>query len=150
LLLDRLNHLRPTRRRQRVLATDHRSPEPLGRIDVVKTESALVADEVALRLWIGPRPQAVHDVLVAIDVDAAPGAAIRADALLLLQIPDALFVEKVLAAQGADGAQIDDVAGQFVLQRLAGKHVNLAAVTAVDDLQFGRSSDLAREADAAR
>ena len=54
-----------------------------------------------------------------------------------LQVPDALLVEEILAAQGADGAEIDDVAGQLVVERLAGEDVDLGVIAAVDDLQFG-------------
>src|SRR6202011_1260000 len=81
---------------------------------------------------------------------AAPGAAVGADALLRFQVPDALLVEEVLAAEGADGAQIDDVAGQLVVQWLAGEDVDLGVAAAVDDLQLGGAGNLAREADAAR
>ena len=56
----------------------------------------------------------------------------------VLQVPDALLVEEVLAAQRADRAEVDDVAGQLVLQRLAGEDVDLGVVAAVDDLQLGR------------
>ena len=48
----------------------------------------------------------------------------------LLQVPDALLVEEVLAAQRADRAEIDDVAGELVLQRPAGKDVDLLVVAA--------------------
>ena len=57
---------------------------------------------------------------------------------VLLQEPDALLVEEVLAAQRADRAQIDDVAGQLVVERLAGKDVDLGVVPRSDDLQLRR------------
>src|SRR5262249_6180916 len=63
--------------------------------------------------------------------------------------PDALLVEEVLAAQRADRAEIDDVGGQLVIERIAGEDVNLGMMAAVCDLQLGLAADLAREADAA-
>src|SRR5437660_46488 len=83
-----------------------------------------------------PRPQPVDNVLVAIGPDAAAGAAVGANAPLRLEEPDALLVQEVLAAQGADRTQIDDVAGQLVVARLAGEDVDLGVVAAVDDLQL--------------
>src|SRR5205085_2806415 len=67
-----------------------------------------------------------------------------------LEEPDALLVQEVLAAQGPDRAQIDDIAGQLVVHRLAGEDVDLFAVAAVGDHQFAAAADFAREADAAR
>ena len=48
----------------------------------------------------------------------------------VLQVPDALLVEEVLAAERADRAEIDDVAGQLVFQRLAGEDVDLRVMAA--------------------
>ena len=50
-----------------------------------------------------------------------------------------MLVEEILAAQGPDRAEIDDVAGQLVVERLAGEDVDLGVVAAVDDLQLGRA-----------
>ena len=66
-----------------------------------------------------------------------------------LQPPDALLVEKILAAQRTDRAEIDHVAGQLVVARLARENVDLLVRAAIDNLQFGGAADLAREADAA-
>ena len=46
----------------------------------------------------------------------------------ILEEPDALLVKKILAAQGADRAEIDDVAGQLVVQRLAREDVDLGVM----------------------
>src|SRR5438132_13978935 len=83
-------------------------------------------------------------------MNAAASAAIRADAFCFLQVPDALLVQEILAAEGADRTEIDDVAGQLVLQRVTGEDVDLGPVAAIDDLQFGRARNLARETNAAR
>src|SRR5262249_36523485 len=105
---------------------------------------------IPLRLGVLPRPEAVNDVLVMIDEDATARTTIRTDALLILQVPDPLLVEEILAAQGSDRTQIDHVAGQFIVTGFAGKDVDFRMVAAVDDLQLGGAADLAREADAAR
>ena len=55
---------------------------------------------------------------------------------MLLQEPDPLLVEEVLVAQRADRAEVDDVAGQLVVQRMAGKDVDLVVAAAIDDQQL--------------
>ena len=84
---------------------------------------------MALRFGIFPWPQAVNDVLVGIQMDAAAGAAIGADAIGVFQVPDPLLIKEILAAQGADRANIDDVARQVVVARLARKNVPTAAAS---------------------
>src|SRR5262249_19158152 len=119
-------------------------------VHVVKTVTAQVAHEVSLSLGILARPQSVDNVFILIDEDAAAGAAIGADALLALKKPDPLFIEKVLAAQGPDRAEIDHVPSQFVVERLARKDINLRMIAPVDDLELGGAADFTGEAHAAR
>src|SRR5262249_18333040 len=76
------------------------------------------------------------------------GAAVRANALLRLQKPDALLVKKVLAAQGADRTDVDHVARQLVVARFTWKHVDFGVCATVDDQQFPGAADLAGEAHA--
>src|SRR5262249_26973900 len=132
------------------LTPGQRLSQPVPAVDVGIVETALVTHEMPLRLRVLARAQAVDNVLVVIDRDAAAGAATGAHALLLLEEADPLRIEEVLVAQGADGAQIDDVAGELVVARLAGENVDLRVVAAVDDLQLGRAADLAGKTDAAR
>ena len=68
---------------------------------------------------------------------------------VLLHEPDALLVQKVLVAQRPDRAQIDHVARQLVVQRIAGEDVDLFVAAAIDDHQLAGAGDLAGEAHAA-
>src|SRR6185436_217574 len=90
------------------------------------------------------------DVLVIVHPDAATRRAIRADALLRFEKPDSLLVQKVVAAQRPNRAEVNDVPRQLVVERLAWEDVDLGVMPPADDLQLGRAADLAREADAAR
>src|SRR5205085_863519 len=119
-------------------------------VDVVVTQPAVVAHEMPLGLGIDPGTQAVDDVLVAVEVDAAAGGTVGANAVFRLEVPDAVLVQEVLAAQGPDRAQVHNVAGQLVVEGLAGEDVDFRVVAAVDDLQLRLAADLAREAHAAR
>ena len=98
---------RAHRRQRRRIAADHaangrpRYP-PVG-MDVMKTVSAVVAHEVALRLRILARPQPINDLLILIDENTAAGAAVGADTLLRAQKPDPLLVEKIFAAERGSG-----------------------------------------------
>src|SRR5439155_25688446 len=101
-------------------------------------------------LGILSRMQAIDDVFILVDKDAAAGATIRTDAFLGLEEPDPLLVEEILAAQCADRTEIDHVASQLVVQGLARKDVDLGMIAPVDDLEFCGATDLTGEADAAR
>ncbi len=50
--------------------------------------------------------------------------------VVLGEEPGPLLVEEVLVEQGADGAEVDDVAGQRVVDRVAGEDVDLGVVAA--------------------
>src|SRR5207237_1228164 len=97
------------------------------------------------------RLQAINAILILFDLDRAARGAIGAYSAVAAHKPDALFVKKILVAQRADGAQIDDVARELVDQRkfdLAGviaEHVDLFVSTAVDHHQLAGAADLARE-----
>ena len=52
----------------------------------------------------------------------------------VLQKPDALLVKELLAAQGPDRADVDDVAGQLVVDRFAGEDVDLGVMAAAGRL----------------
>src|SRR5262249_11139913 len=91
-----------------------RPDDALGRVREVIAVATLVANEVPLRLRVGARTQPIDDVLVGIDVNAATGAASRADTVGGFQIPDALLVKEILATERADRAEIDDIAREFV------------------------------------
>src|SRR5579864_1994934 len=83
--------------------TSQRPPQPFRRVHIVVAEAALVAHEIALGLRVLARSETVDDVFIGVEIDAAPRAAIRAHAVLLLQVPDALLVEEILAAGAPTG-----------------------------------------------
>ncbi len=69
---------------------------------------------------------------------------------MLGEEPEALLVEEVLVEQGADGAEIDDVAGEGVVAGLAGEDVDLGVAAASHHLELAGVGDLAGEPDAPR
>ena len=151
-LLQERRNLRPRRGAEAAVELDQRLREALAGVGVVVAVPAVVAhpEALRLRLLVLPRPKAIDDVFVRIRVRGTSGAASGTYAVRRLQIPDALFVEEVLAAQRPDGAEIDDVAGQFVLQRPTGEDVDFLVVPATHDGKFRRAADLAREPHAPR
>ena len=54
-----------------------------------------------------------------VSTNAAAGRTAGTDAVLGLEIPDALRIEEILRAGCTDRAEIDDVARQFVVERFA-------------------------------
>ena len=81
--------------------------------------------------------------------DVAAGGAAGANRLVAREEPDALLVKEVVVQERADRAKIDDVAGERVVERVAGKDVDLRVAAATHHHQFIRSGDLAGEPDAA-
>jgi hypothetical protein len=69
--------------------------------------------------------KSVDTLFVLIDRDTATGAAARADRRLAFQPPDALLVQEVFAAKRTHGAQVDDVTGQRIVDRMSGEDINL-------------------------
>ena len=71
-------------------------------------------------------------------------------AVVLREEPDPLLVQEVLVEQGPDRAEVDDVAGQRVVDRLAGEDVDLGVIAAPHHLELAGLGDLAGEPDAPR
>src|SRR4029079_1993483 len=126
-----------------------------GIVDVLPAIAAFVAHPPLVHMWIFAGLEAIDAVLILFDLNRATGGAVGADVIVAAHEPDALLVEKIFVAQGANGTQIDDVAGELVGERkldLAGivaEDVDLFVRAPIDDHQLTGSADLAREADAA-
>ena len=60
-----------------------------------------------------------------------------------------MLVEEVFAAEGADGADIDDVSGEWIIDGVSGEDVDFFVGAAADDLEFCGAADFAGEANAA-
>ena len=69
----------------------------------------------------------------------SPPASTGADRRRLLQQPHALLEQKILVQQRPDRAEIDHVARQLVVQRLARENVDLLPVPAAIDVQLARA-----------
>ena len=83
--------------------------------------AAFVADPPLVHERVFPRLQPVDAVLVLLDPDRAAHGAAGAHARPAAKEPDPLLIEEVLVGQRADGAKIDDVAGEVVVQGEAGQ-----------------------------
>ena len=118
-------------------------------VDVFESKATFVAHEVPLGLWVFPGAQPVDFVVVLIDLNAAARRATGTYAIGVLEPPDPFLVEEVLAAKGTDGAQVDDVAGEFVVAGGLWKDIDFFVRSPSDDLEFGRSADFSCEANAA-
>src|SRR6266853_5848550 len=67
-----------------------------------------------------------------------------------MQVPNAHPKTEVLFSKGTDRADVDDVAGVFVIDRFAGKCVYLAVIAALEYRQLVGVSDFAEKARASR
>ena len=123
--------------------------EPGGIVEMVPAVPAVVAHPPLIDVGILTRLEAVDGVLVVFGDDRASCRAAAADVRLALQEPDALLVEEVLVAKGSNRTEVDDVAGEFVVEGEAGEDRDLLLGAAVDHHQLTRSRHLTGEPHAA-
>ena len=88
-------------------------------------------------------------VLVLFNPDRATDRATSTDAPVPPHEPHPLLVEKVLVGQGADGTEIDHVAGEFVVQGEARHNIDFLVGPAIGDHQLRRAADIGTEPHAA-
>jgi hypothetical protein len=80
---------------------------------------------VTLSLFIRPRVKSIDTLFVLIDRDTATGAAAGADRRLTFQPPDALLIQEVFTAKSTHGAQVNDISGQRIVDRMSGENIDL-------------------------
>ena len=147
-LVDGLDGLVDRDRLEIVVLADVHRRQQVGVVGRLVAVPALVADPVIVdeRIVAGLEPPECAAVLLGADV--AAGRAARADRVVLREEPGPLLVQEIFVEQGADRAEVDDVAGQRVVDRLAGKDVDLGMVAAPHHLELAGLGDLAGEPDA--
>src|SRR5207248_10718175 len=94
----------------------------------------IIADPPLIDLGVIARLDAIDYALIPFQPDIFSAGIDGRDRWRLLQQPDTLLEEKILIEQRADGADINDISRQFVIQRLAGENINLLLMSAAIDL----------------
>ena len=131
-------------------ALDARHADAILGMHVLPRVAHLVGDPPRVDVHVGARLDAVHAALVVLDeqVVAAGGEAV--DGRGLGQEPHALLEEELLVEERAHRADVGDVAGERIVERLPGEDVDHLAVAAAVHHQLVGAGHLAGEADAAR
>ena len=146
-------------RRQRVLPRDldpiravlHARPQqPVVAVDSVAAEAVAVRDPAFVDRFVVARHDAAQLAAQHVRVEVAAGAVVRAHERLRDHLPRARAVAIRLVVQRADGAKIDDVAGQLVIDALLDVGADLRAVAAEIRAELLDAGDLGAEPDAAR
>jgi hypothetical protein len=119
-------------------------------VDVLPRVAHLVGDPPRVHVHVGARLDAVHLAVVVLDEEVVAARGEAVDRRRLGQEPHALLEQELLVEQRAHRAQVDHVAGQRVVERLAREDVDHLAVAAAVDHQLVGAGHLAREAHAAR
>ena len=96
---------------------------------MVPAIAAVIADPPRVDVRVFTRLETVDGVLIVLGVDRATGGAATADVGLPLHEPDTLLVEEVLVAESAHRAEVDDVAGELVVEWMAREDVDLFFTT---------------------
>ena len=105
----------------------------------------LVTDPPGVHRGILPGLEPVDGVLIVFGVDRAAGRAAATDVRFALQEPNPLLVEEILVAECTHGAEVDDIAGEFVVEWIAWEDVDFLLGAAGVHHQFARAGDLAGE-----
>src|SRR5262249_53991997 len=135
-----------------------RTAEPIVALDPVIFEAPDVAHPVAVDLWVEPRretnqPRPLGPLRLGLDpgADAAPLRALRADRVGDVRVVPRPRLEPVVARRdGADRADVHQVAREQRVHAFFLERRDFAAVAAIDDVDLRVALDLAHEPDAAR
>src|SRR5438128_1199405 len=109
-----------------------------------------VAEPMAVDGFVDAGLKARNAVLISLDADVAAGAAAGTNGRCFLQVPDAHFETEIAVRQRADGADIDDVSRERVVEHRVGKKRNRRMIAAIDDRQLVCVGDLLKKTDATR
>ena len=116
----------------------------------MKTIAPLVAEPMTIHCFVDSRFKTSDAVLVGFDADIATGAAAGADGRRLLQVPDADFEAEIAIRERAHRTDINDVAGQWVIQNRVGKQCDGRMIAAIDDRKFVGARNFLKKAHTAR
>ncbi len=119
--------------------------------------SSLITNPVSVYIPVVSGLQALHAPIVipriktrvVVDFNIAAPAASRADGICAAQEPDAAFETEIAVRQGADRADIGDIAGIGIGKLDTRENVYFAAMSPVHHPQFRGLGNLARKTDAA-
>ena len=118
-------------------------------VDVLPAVTHLVGDPPLVDRHVGAGLDAVELALVVLEGDVVARGRDAVNRRGSLEEPHALGEEEVLVEQRTNGAEVDHVRRQLVVQRHAREDIDLALVAAPVDGEFGRPRYLAREPHAA-
>jgi len=93
----------------------------------------LVGDPPLVDRHVGSGLESIDLGVVGIDADVVAAGRDTVDRGRALEEPDALGEEEILVEERADGAEIDDVAGELVVEGQAREDVDLVLVAAAED-----------------
>src|SRR5678815_1330775 len=121
---DVVERVGPRDRLPLVALADHRHRQPLGGVERLVREAVAVGEPALVDVFVLERQDADH--LRALDLDDQVGAGriMRADALATRELPGARAVAERLRGDRADRAEVDHVARQLGVDRVAGDTVD--------------------------
>ena len=120
--------------------------DPVAPVHPAVVHPAVVADEVAVHLEVGPGPDPDHDLVPGVDADVAALGAAGADAGGLVEVPGARLVQEVLREQRSHRAEIHHVAGPGVVEPLLLGDADVGPIAALGDVEHRRVGHVLHEA----
>src|SRR5262245_46734564 len=108
-------------------------------------EASIVADPGLIQGIILARLEAIHMLIVMMDVDVTTTRTARTDRFGLLEKPDPNLEAKILAGQGANRTDINSIPSVRIIELFARKRGNLCRVTTLENAQLVGLRDLFAE-----
>src|SRR5690606_1521015 len=133
-----------------VLALDHGVGQPVFGIQAFVGEAIAIADPAFVDIVVFERHHAQHTIQLGLHNQVGTQAIVRADRTATRHFPGAGRELEGLGQQCAHRTDVDHVAREFGLDRLADKGGDLGKLAAVDHADFHDTADLLAETDAAR
>ena len=124
--------------------------QAVGRVEALVGEAVLVGQPALVDRLVLERQHAHHPVLLHLHHQVGAEAVVRRDRLAPRQLPGARLVAERLGGQRADRAEVDHVARQLGVDRLADEGDDLGVLAAADEAELHHAGDLLAEAHAAR
>ena len=144
-----LERRRPVDRLPSPALLEHRRREPIDTVERLVRKTIAVGDPALVDVLVLERHHTQHRVIFHLHDEVRAGAVVGTYALASRELPGARAVAERLAGERTDRTDIDHVARELGVDRLAGDRRDLGMFAAVDHAQLHHAGQLLAKAHAA-
>src|SRR5262249_49959980 len=138
------------RRLEPVPAFGQRSGHSLALLKLAEAQPALIAHPALVDLDVSPRDHPEYCPIAVIDPDVTAGRASAADGIGAQQKPDSALESEIPRGQSAHRADIDDIPGVWICERLIVDRAYFDMIAAPKELDLTSTGNIDEKANASR